>query len=56
MKNDIGGDGDSYHSLQLHYRQFLVALICHPYHPSFHEMIFIHRDYIIRVSIWHVDQ
>ena len=25
MKNDIGGDGDTYdHSLQLHYRQFLV--------------------------------
>ena len=39
MKNDIGRDGDTYdHSLQLHYRQFLVALIYHP--PSFHEMIF----------------
>ena len=35
MKNDIGGDGDTYDSLQLHYigsfflHSFL--LICHPY-------------------------
>ena len=46
MKNDIGGDGDTYdHSLQLHYRgSFLLhsfLLICHPYPLSFHEMIFI---------------
>ena len=28
FKNDIGRDGDTYdHSLQLHYRQFLVALV-----------------------------
>ena len=28
MKNDIGMDGDTYDdSLQLHYRQFLVALL-----------------------------
>ena len=27
-KNDIGRDGDTYdHSLQLHYRQYLVALL-----------------------------
>ena len=27
-KSDIGRDGDTYdHSLQLHYRQFLVALL-----------------------------
>ena len=47
-QNDIGRDGDTYdHALQLHYRQFLVALLfadlpsLHPYPPSFHEMIFI---------------
>ena len=37
-------DGDTYdHSLQLHYRQFLVALLfadLHPYPPSFHVIIF----------------
>ena len=28
IKNDIGMDGDTYdHSLQLHYRQYLVALL-----------------------------
>ena len=28
MKKDIGRDGDTYdHSLQLHYSQFLVALL-----------------------------
>ena len=28
FKNDIGMDGDTYdHSLQLHYRQYLVALL-----------------------------
>ena len=28
MKNDIGRDGDTYdHSLQLYYRQYLVALL-----------------------------
>ena len=46
IKNDIGMDGDTYdHSLQLHYRQYLVGLLfadlpsLSP--PSFHEMIFI---------------
>ena len=34
-------DGDTYdHSLQLHYRLHSFLLICHPYSPSFHEMIF----------------
>ena len=41
----IGRDGDTYdHSLQLHYRQFLVALLftdLPSLSPSFHEMIFI---------------
>ena len=54
-KNDIGMDGDTYdHSLQLHYRQYLVGLllmIYHPYPPSFHEMIFILVIYTLELSV-----
>ena len=54
MKNDIGGDGDTYdHSLQLHYRgSFLLhsfLLIYHPYPLSLHEMIFILVSFAIIV-------
>ena len=45
IKNDIGMDGDTYydHSLQLHNKQYLVALVfadLPSLSPSFHEMIF----------------
>ena len=44
-KNDIGMDGDTYdYSLQLHYRQFIVALFfadLPSLSPSFHEHLYI---------------